>query len=958
MNVNQGLEFYKDLVVGNTGVYIPNTVREFTWEFWVMPYTTSALFPQSCTARLSAIASANALMLGMGYHPYSGGMIISLGTNTISIFAHSSGFFLHSLLSHDTVFPSDRYTHVVITADQTVGFSLFINGAFVKNGCGPLASPYWIASEIQYIGGELANGAATPRSFSGKVAEMGYWPRKLTATEIDTLYCSGTATGASAIWNMRGTTEAAILADSGSLGYQLWKQTTTGTVGLAFSETFEVGMRILYSNPNIKYSVVAPVDNRARFTATGVVVSRVGYYMQYTRGGTLWWVYVSMPSFVTPANNYNALQIPDGNYWNFHQRDVAGLVVMSNHPSVGNYSGARGRVEIYGCCASATSSFGDGSSTVYDHDDTLHQGCSASCGHGGFTIHNMDTKKTIFSWVGWHYTVGIAAGVGIGNNDNSNQHYTNTAGSSHCGYADNPDWSCSANAGLVTNFKLDILVGNPPPSPSPSPTSSSTPSSSASATNTRTPTTSVSPSPSCIASYAATVSYNCAAYPGYTLSGTKCQYSYGASSVYNCNQGGSLSGTNCWIGAKRSWCHLGGSYDPNTDMCTLVQEPITYVDSPSSPCPAGYTAQCCTFMGAYACCQYWMNPGYDLFSGCRGEYYGGWQCPGGWTHDGGSQCYSAAGFSGYNCPSGGTLSGSTCTITYDATVVYSCPQGGSLSGTSCITSCVSTPSPSPSSSASSIPTRTTTPSVTPTTSASITPSPSYIHTCGVVRVPDASCSFTDTQATCRCNDGLYSETGTPEFTLTCNSTWQWPPVGNCYKCNDLGNPFYSTRIGTTNTQGYLTSITHQCVPGFWNSLDQKENVTARCQTNGVWSPFIECSQCRIPVSMTNTSAQARTPIARIRKRSDYTINGFSPATEINVWCNQLFALTTTNPSLGYPQVATCSQATGRWNITSQCISCRMISTRRRCTNMRYCTNPCSYGPWSLPPDLYDVSLFA
>jgi hypothetical protein len=125
-------------------------------------------------------------------------------------------------------------------------------------------------------------------------------------------------------------------------------------------------MRLLYSNPNIKYSVVAPTDNRAKFTTTGVAVSRVAYYLQYSRGGTLWWIYVSMNPFTSPANNFNALQIPDFNYWNFYQANVNNLVIMSNHPSVGNYTTPSGRVEIYGCCSMAASSFGDGSTRFTD----------------------------------------------------------------------------------------------------------------------------------------------------------------------------------------------------------------------------------------------------------------------------------------------------------------------------------------------------------------------------------------------------------------------------------------------------------------------------------------------------------------------------------------------------------------------------------------------------------------
>jgi len=433
----------------------------------------------------------------------------------------------------------------------------------------------------------------------------------------------------------------------------------------------------------------------------------------------------------------------------------------------------------------------------------------------------------------------------------------------------------------------------------------------------------------------------------------------------------------------------------------LVVEPASYSDNPFGGCPGGYAPKCCTFMGYYACCEPWME--YDMFSGCVGYYDGAYVCPGGYNSDGGSRCYRGATFTGYSCPSGGSPGGATCTITQSASPVYTCPNGGTLSGSTCMASCVTATSPtpttsvtisasmtptltrSPSASATPTVTITTTISVSPTTTTtttvtasrtvtptvSITPSPSFIHRCGIVTIPQVACNFTDTQANCRCTDGLYSETGVPEFTLTCDSQWKWPPLtGHCYKCTDPGDPFFSTRLGTTNTAGYLTSITHECKAGYWNSLTQEPTATAECQTTGHWSPLISCAQCRIPEIWTSaiTQTQPTLPgvptnaiVSRIATKATDLIGGFAPAHKIYLYCAPLSGPViqgTVNMTAAYPALSECQKSNGTWLPGLSCVSCRSSNTRRRCSNPRLCSRACAWGPWNLPNDLHTISQYA
>jgi hypothetical protein len=393
----------------------------------------------------------------------------------------------------------------------------------------------------------------------------------------------------------------------------------------------------------------------------------------------------------------------------------------------------------------------------------------------------------------------------------------------------------------------------------------------------------------------------------------------------------------------------------STSSITTCSGGTVYASSGTSPC---YCKD--TFPQAYNC------PSGTTLSGssCFDDFPASYICPGGYTLSG-SVCYRNADIAYYNCQNGGTLSGTTCTITINADPVYVCLNGETLNGATCYADCApgsALPLPSSSitpavTSTSSVtpsitPTRSITPSITPTVTVTSSPSPSFIHRCGKITIPNVSCSFTDTTANCKCDDGLYSITNTQSFTLTCDAS-NWPVFGNCFKCSDPGVPFYASRLNAGYSDGYVTNVTHQCTNGFWNSLDQTSAVTSYCQGDGTWTSLIECSACKIPTNPVGS-------VSRLRKRSDMIINGLSPAYEIENWCRPMFA-----PSnlieIGriYPSIHTCSNATGLWSDTMiTCIICRVDSTKRRCSTIEMCARQaCKFGPWTLPTDYYNIALY-
>ena len=176
----------------------------------------------------------------------------------------------------------------------------------------------------------------------------------------------------------------------------------------------------------------------------------------------------------------------------------------------------------------------------------------------------------------------------------------------------------------------------------------------------------------CTHTYAATYQnggYSCPS--GGALSGTTCTNTYAASyssGYYYCSPG-SLSGTTCSYGASTNYtCNAGGTYSSSYGLCLAWQ----------GGAGSGNT---CTY-GSY----YSSGPSgagcYDSQWPATSNY-----CPSGGSLSGSTCSYSAYYSSGtYYCSGGATLSGTTCTSTYAATQggsSYACPSGGTLSGTTC-----------------------------------------------------------------------------------------------------------------------------------------------------------------------------------------------------------------------------------------------------------------------------------
>jgi hypothetical protein len=126
-----------------------------------------------------------------------------------------------------------------------------------------------------------------------------------------------------------------------------------------------------------------------------------------------------------------------------NQRNVTNLQVYSNHPQVGNYTAANGRLEIWPYNYIPNSNLGGGSGAIYDFDDT--PSAPMISGHGSVQVHDITNSKTLFGW-NMHRSTGNQD-IGIGNNDATNIHYSSAGGT---------DWT-SANKGAY-NWKFQIYI--------------------------------------------------------------------------------------------------------------------------------------------------------------------------------------------------------------------------------------------------------------------------------------------------------------------------------------------------------------------------------------------------------------------------------------------------------------------------------------------------------------------
>jgi hypothetical protein len=231
-----------------------------------------------------------------------------------------------------------------------------------------------------------------------------------------------------------------------------WKfQVLVGTIPFEPTILDSGAWRVVYelTNPTRTAggALTFAVNNAA--TLGSPTFTRIGYYMQNNmgNGATSYWIFVSMNAYTSTLTD---LRIPDITNAFVNQRNVTNLQVFSNHPQVGNYTVASGRLEIWPWNYNFTSNLGGGSNTVYDFDDT-HSG---NGDHGSVQVHDITNSKTLLAWN--NHRSSQTPAIGIGNNDATNIHYNTTGGAAPNG--SNPDWTFAANGAY--NWKFQVLINN------------------------------------------------------------------------------------------------------------------------------------------------------------------------------------------------------------------------------------------------------------------------------------------------------------------------------------------------------------------------------------------------------------------------------------------------------------------------------------------------------------------
>jgi hypothetical protein len=197
-----------------------------------------------------------------------------------------------------------------------------------------------------------------------------------------------------------------------------------------------------YLNPIRSNATTLNISRDFSSSLTAQTINRIGYYMQNNmgNGSTTYWVFVTMDVYTTTLN---ALKMPDIANAFVNQRNVTNLQVYSNHPQVGNYTAANGRLEIWPYNYSPASNLGGGNTNTYDFDDTS----AGNNVYGCVQVHDITNSKTILAWNNHNATM---PDIGIGNNDVTNINYSSAAGA-------NTDWTFAGNGAY--NWKFQVLLG-------------------------------------------------------------------------------------------------------------------------------------------------------------------------------------------------------------------------------------------------------------------------------------------------------------------------------------------------------------------------------------------------------------------------------------------------------------------------------------------------------------------
>ncbi|MCC3646353.1 glycosyltransferase [Cytobacillus oceanisediminis] len=149
-----------------------NIRNNFTYEFWVKP-AASHQIDEETNKGISGV-SAQRYVIGAGYggHRRFAGIGVSVGTNGVSVYEHSSNHLPATLVHVEDI--SD-WTHIAIVYNQKIPY-LYINGVFKKRGQKSLKS--------HVFGSGIIGGLKPYGSFVGEVRELRIWDHARTENQI------------------------------------------------------------------------------------------------------------------------------------------------------------------------------------------------------------------------------------------------------------------------------------------------------------------------------------------------------------------------------------------------------------------------------------------------------------------------------------------------------------------------------------------------------------------------------------------------------------------------------------------------------------------------------------------------------------------------------------------------------------------------------------------------------
>ena len=163
------------LLFDGTNDYVLNVAVEvynnFSYDIWCLPQATHGIDPESTSSTLGT-SGQRYLVFPDYIDPPNAGTGISVGTNGVSVYEHSTGY-MPPLLVHETTITSPIHIVVNYTNKRP---SLYLNGVFIKNG---LTSP---KPDVKITTNSLCG--VLYGNFSGIVYNAKYYNRPLTDQEV------------------------------------------------------------------------------------------------------------------------------------------------------------------------------------------------------------------------------------------------------------------------------------------------------------------------------------------------------------------------------------------------------------------------------------------------------------------------------------------------------------------------------------------------------------------------------------------------------------------------------------------------------------------------------------------------------------------------------------------------------------------------------------------------------